>query len=115
MERYHFKQFESSPHVRYYKTQLYQGEWSGIPLVTTLHPHGEGMVVFLDGWGFAKEDKVLYLTIIACRHLNPMDLATGAADPYCDILCNGMTLQTTGTLPPSLTSSRISLMLAMSQ
>lgn len=62
--------------------------------MTPLHPHGEGIVVFLDGWGFAKEDKVLYLTIVACRHLNPMDLATGAADPYCEIRCNGVTLQT---------------------
>lgn len=93
-DRYTFKQFHASPHVRYYKTSLYQGEWSGIPFVTSLRPHGEGLIMFLDGWGYAKEDKVLYLTIIACRHLNPADIATGAADPYCEIKCNGMQLQT---------------------
>ncbi|RYH31298.1 hypothetical protein EON65_02940 [archaeon] len=93
-DRYTFKQFHASPHVRYYKTSLYQGEWSGIPFVTNLRPHGEGLIMFLDGWGYAKEDKVLYLTIIACRHLNAADIATGSADPYCEIKCNGMQLQT---------------------
>lgn len=64
-------------------------------MVTPLRPHGEGLVVFLDGWGFAKEDKVLYLSIVCCRHLNAMDLASGSSDPYCEIKCNGMVLQTT--------------------
>ena len=45
----------------------------------------------LDGWGFAKEDKTLFLTIIACRYLNAADLTT--SDPYCDIFCNGRNLQ----------------------
>ena len=70
---------------------LYQGEWSGIPLFTKLRPHGNGVAVFLDGWGFAREDKVLYLTIVRCRYLNAMDITS--SDPYCDIICNGMTLQ----------------------
>eukprot|EP01039_Chlorochromonas_danica_P001031 gene1031-1118_t len=95
MDQFTFQQFENSPHVRYYKTQLYQGEWTGLPLITPLRPHGEGTVVFLDGWGFAKEDKVVYLTVLACRHLNAMDVITGASDPYCEIRCNGHTVQTT--------------------
>ena len=49
---------QCSPHVRYYNNQVYQGQWTGIPLVTTLHPHGEGMLTFLQGEGYAKEDKV---------------------------------------------------------
>ncbi len=93
LDKYCFKQFMGSPHVRYYKTSMYQGEWSGIPLFTPLRPHGEGVICFLDGWGFAREDKVLYLQILRCRHLNPMDLTT--SDPYCDIFCNGINLQTT--------------------
>jgi hypothetical protein len=70
---------------------LYQGEWSGIPLFTPLKPHGSGVVVFLDGWGYAREDKVLYLTIIRCRYLNAMDISS--SDPYCEINCNGLSLQ----------------------
>ncbi len=70
---------------------MYQGEWSGIPLITALRPHGNGLLMFLDGWGFAREDKVLYLTIIRCRYLNAMDLTS--SDPYCEIICNGLSLQ----------------------
>lgn len=70
---------------------IYQGEWSGIPLFTPLRPHGNGLIMFLDGWGYAREDKVLYLTIIRCRYLNAMDLTS--SDPYCEINCNGLTLQ----------------------
>lgn len=93
VDRFRFKQLHGSPHVRYYKTQLYQGEWSGLPLFTPLRPHGEGVVIFLDGWGFAKENKVLYLTIVRCRYLNVADLFS--SDPYCDIFCNNTNLQTT--------------------
>lgn len=92
MDAYCFKQFIGSPHVRYTKKYLYQGEWTGIPLFTPLHPHGEGLIVMMDGWGFAKEDKVLYLTIKCCRYLNAADLDT--SDPYCDIICNGKSVQT---------------------
>lgn len=35
-------------------------------------------IVFLDGWGFGREEKVLYITIIRCKHLNAMDVSTGA-------------------------------------
>ena len=88
---YVFDQFMNSPHVRYYKTYMYQGNWSGIPLFTPLRPHGEGLLIFFDGWGFAREDRVLYLEIIGCKYLNPADLDT--SDPYCDINCNGTNLQ----------------------
>jgi hypothetical protein len=71
---------------------LYQGEWSGVPLFTPLKPHGSGLAVFLDGWGYSREDKVLYLTIVRCRYLNVMDIST--SDPYCEINCNGISLQT---------------------
>lgn len=47
--------------------------------------------MFLDGWGYAREDKVLYLTIIRCRYLNAMDISS--SDPYCEINCNGLSLQ----------------------
>eukprot|EP01035_Chromulina_nebulosa_P020505 gene20505-26599_t len=89
-----FSQFEGSPHVRYQKSVLYQGEWAGIPLLTPMLPHGEGEIVFLDGWGFGREEKVLYITIIRCKHLNAMDVSSGASDPYCVISCNGTTVQT---------------------
>lgn len=92
LDRYQFSQFANSPHVRYHKTFLYQGEWSGVPFFTSVIPHGEGLIVFFDGWGFAREDKVLYLTIVRCRYLNAMDLTT--SDPYCDVYCNGINLQT---------------------
>jgi hypothetical protein len=92
MDSYCFKQFIGSPNVRYMKKYLYQGEWTGLPLFTPLHPHGEGVIVMMDGWGFAKEDKVLYLTIKCCRYLNAADLDT--SDPYCDIICNGKSVQT---------------------
>jgi len=72
---------------------MFQGEWHGIPLVTPLKPHGPGLIVFLDGWGYAQEDKVLYLTIIKCRYLNSTDF-DGYSDPYCIINCNGHSLQT---------------------
>lgn len=70
---------------------MYQGEWAGIPLFTPLVPHGNGLIAFLDGWGFSREDKVLYLTLIRCRYLNAMDITT--SDPYCEINCNGVSLQ----------------------
>ena len=54
-----------SPHIRYYKQYLYQGQWSGIPLFTQLKPHGEGMLIFFDGW-VAREEKVVYIELIAC-------------------------------------------------
>lgn len=47
--------------------------------------------MFLDGWGYAREDKVLYLTIVRCRYLNAMDITS--SDPYCEINCNGLMLQ----------------------
>jgi hypothetical protein len=62
-----------------------------VPLFSPLKPHGSGVLLFLDGWGFAKEDKVLYLTIVKARYLNAMDLSS--SDPYCEIHCNGMMLQ----------------------
>ena len=91
-QTYVFEQFKNSPHVRYSKLAIYQGEWSGIPLITELKPNGEGLLLFLDGWGFCEESKVLYLEIVKCRYLNAMDLDT--SDPYCDIFCNGKNLQT---------------------
>ena len=87
-----FAQFLGSPHVRYPKLTLYQGEWSGLPLVTELQPHGEGLVMLLSGWGVAKEDKVVYIEIVECRHLNQMDI--NGSDPYCEIHCNGAIVQT---------------------
>ena len=54
---YDFKQFENSPHIRYYKNYLYQGQWSGIPLFTPLKPHGEGLLIFFDGWGLLGRKK----------------------------------------------------------
>jgi hypothetical protein len=92
-DKYTFHQFQNSNHIRYNKTSLYQGEWSGVPLFTRLKPHGEGMIIFLDGWGFAREDKVLYLTIIRCRYLNAVEF--DSSDPFCDIFCNTANLQTT--------------------
>lgn len=91
-DHFAFPQMQGSPHVRYSKTIIYHGEWSGIPLFTPLVPHGEGMVIFLEGWGFAREDKVLYLTIIRCTRLMMMDLTS--SDPFCDIFCNAKNLQT---------------------
>jgi hypothetical protein len=92
LDRYTFGQFAHSRHIRYYKTSMYQGEWTGVPLFTPLKPHGEGMILFLDGWGFAREDKVLYLTIVRCKYLNAVEF--NSSDPYCDIHCNGHNLQT---------------------
>jgi hypothetical protein len=92
LDRYTFKQFANSRHIRYYKTSMYQGEWTGVPLFTPLKPHGEGMIIFLDGWGFAREDKVLYLTIVRCKYLNAVEF--NSSDPFADIFCNGHNLQT---------------------
>lgn len=36
---------------------------------------------------------MLYLQIVKCRYLNAMDFDT--SDPYCEIYCNGIFLQTT--------------------
>jgi hypothetical protein len=30
-----------------------------VPLFTPLKPHGEGVAVFFDGWGFCREAKML--------------------------------------------------------
>ena len=92
-DKYAFKELMGSPHVRYPKLSLYQGHWQGIPYVTPLRPHGDGVVVFMDGWGFAKEDKTLFITVINCRYLNAADMTT--SDPYCDLRCNGKSVQTT--------------------
>ena len=108
LDRYCFDQFNGSPHVRYPKLSLYQGEWSGLPLFTPLKPHGEGEIVFLDGWGFSKEDKVLYLTIVKCRYLNVSDASSGSSDPFCVINCNNISLQTSvkwKTLNPDFNES----------
>ena len=60
---YSFEEFRRSRHLRYTKASLYQGEWSGIPLFTPLKPHGEGLVVFFDGWGYCREAKMLSLKV----------------------------------------------------
>lgn len=87
-----FPEFDGSPHIRFAHAAMYQGEWTGVPLFTPLIPHGDGVVIFFDGWGFAREDKVLTLIVVACRHLNAADIST--SDPFCEILCNGKNLQT---------------------
>jgi hypothetical protein len=45
----------------------------------------------MDGWGFAREEKVVYVEIIACRHLNAADIDT--SDPYIKLTCNGYELE----------------------
>jgi len=45
------------------KASLYQGEWTGVPLFTPLKPHGEGVAVFFDGWGFCREAKMLQVRL----------------------------------------------------
>ena len=89
---YRSAQFLNSPHVRYSKQCIYQGEWSGIPMVTKLRPHGQGLLVFMDGWGYTEENKTLYLSILRCRNLVIADVTT--SDPYIDIFCNGLNVQT---------------------
>jgi hypothetical protein len=91
MDFYCFAQFNGCPHVRYTNAYVYQGEWTGIPMFTPLKPHGEGMIIFFDGWGYAREEKVLYLTIVRCTGLVAADLTT--SDPYVDISCNGTNVQ----------------------
>ena len=50
----------SHPSLSHYtKASLYQGEWTGVPLFTPLKPHGEGVAVFFDGWGYCREAKML--------------------------------------------------------
>ena len=96
-----FHDFYGSPHVRFPRVQMYQGEWKGLPSVSPLYPHGEGLCLFYDAWGFSREDKVLQLTVICARHLNATDIST--SDPFCDIICNGKHLQTSviwGNLNP---------------
>jgi len=93
IDAYDFTQFLDSPHIRYYKSYIFQGEWSGIPLFTPLKPHGEGLLLFFDGWGFAREEKVVFLQICCCRHLNAADTTT--SDPYCVVSCNGTVLSST--------------------
>jgi hypothetical protein len=87
-----FNQFAGSPHVRFEGTSLYQGEWEGIPLVTSLRPHGLGTIIFYDAWGFSKETKVIKLLVVCCRRLQAADVTT--SDPFCEISCNGKKLQT---------------------
>ena len=53
-DRYSFSQFVNSPHVRYDKLMFFQGEWGGLPLVTTLKPHGEGLVIFMNASRFQR-------------------------------------------------------------
>jgi C2 domain len=82
---------------------MYQGEWSGIPLCTPMKPHGEGLVVFMDGWGFSRELKVVNLRIVRCSHLPAVSLDSSYSDPYCLIYCNNKLFRTTtkwGTLHP---------------
>ena len=43
--------------------------------------------------GLAREEKVVYIELVACRHLNAADLDT--SDPYVVISCNGTQLQST--------------------
>jgi hypothetical protein len=92
LNQYSFQSFVGSPHVRFPKTAMYHGEWSGIPIFGELRPHGQGLILFYDAWGFAREDKVLSLTIIGCKSLDSADL--GSSDPFCDIYCNERHLQT---------------------
>lgn len=91
LAHYNFPELDYSPHIRYYKTYMYQGQWTGIPMFTPLRPHGEGVLIFMDGWGFAREEKVVYVEIVACRHLNAADIDT--SDPYIKLTCNGYELE----------------------
>jgi hypothetical protein len=88
LDMYAFSEFKKSSHVRYPLISLYQGEWSGIPLFTPLIPHGEGMVIFFDAWGFSKEVKMLKLKIIKCAFLEAVNFDRVSSDPFVEIYCN---------------------------
>lgn len=93
---------KGSPHIRYDKVALYQGEWGGVPLLTPFKPHGEGLIIFMSTWRFGKE-KVLYFTIVKCSelHQNPLGV-------YCLASCGGhkrRTLLKRDTLDPEFHES----------
>jgi hypothetical protein len=69
LKRYTFEQFKGSPHVRYPKMSIYQGEWTGIPLFTALSPHGEGLVMFFEAW-VSYIYLHLYKTMLLTRHVS---------------------------------------------
>ena len=88
-----FDQFLDTPHVRISRTVFYHGVWKKSPIhKNKLFPHGEGLAEFLNGFGVAKEEKVLKAVVIGGRGLKAMDLAS--SDPYVVMTCNRKTFKT---------------------
>ena len=56
-------------------------------------PHGEGCIEFLQGYGVAKEEKVLKVVVIKARDLKAMD-SNGFSDPYVMVECNSKKFKT---------------------
>lgn len=99
--KYHFEQFNESPHVRISRTVFYHGLWERkmteqrrFKSAKSLgdFPHGEGLCEFLHGYGVAREDKVLHVAVIQARNLKAMDLFT--SDPYVTMTGNRKTFKT---------------------
>ena len=108
MDLFNFEEFIHSKHLRYAKASVYQGQWSGIPLFSPLKPHGEGLVIFLDGWGYSRETKMIKLKIYRCAFLPAVSVDASTSDPYCLITCNNKLFRTTtkwGTLHPEYNES----------
>ena len=82
---------------------LYQGEWTGVPLFTPLKPHGEGVAVFFDGWGYCREAKMVQLKIFRAGFLPATSIDGMSSDPYIIVYCNNKIYRTVtkwGTLHP---------------
>ena len=99
--KFHFEQFDDSPHVRISRTVFYHGLWeqkmtesSRFRSARSLgdFPHGEGLAEFLNGYGVAREEKVLHVAVIQARNLKAMDLFT--SDPYVTMQGNRKTFKT---------------------
>ena len=89
-----FPELLQSPHVRVTGKFLYHGEWKRHSISRRLIPHGEGVVEFPVGYGYAADECTLHVEIVRARNLVIMNPSSNQSDPYAVLECNGFKRKT---------------------
>jgi len=94
-----FKQFVKSPHVRVKGQFLYHGEWERQGRVLSfskrrLIPHGEGLLEFPIGYGYAPDECTLKVGVLRGTRLLAIGSDGKSSDPYAQVKCAGYKYKT---------------------
>ena len=86
-----FEQFDDTPHCRTKGPLFYSGEFSGHPLNKNFIPHGEGLIEFPIGRGYAHDDCELHVTVVQGRNLASSALLEESSNLFVELVCNEKT------------------------